>query len=1001
MKKIYYKIYCILCLLIFSAVTVFGQTGSITGRVLDDVGLPVPGTTIAVEGTSIAASTDGNGYYIIKNISNGTYNLKAQFIGFATQTLSVTVNNAATIVNFSLKQSATSLDEVVIVGYGTLRKTDVTGSISTVTTKDFNKGSVTNPEQLIAGKVAGVQVLSSGGAPGASTRILIRGGASLNASNDPLFVIDGVPVDNNGIAGLANPLSTINQQDIESITIQKDASAAAIYGNRASNGVVIITTKKGASGGNVKAEFNTLQSLSNKIGIVDVLNAQEYKYALGEYVKSGKGNPASLAYIGNANTNWQDAIYQQAFKTDNTVSFSGGVKWLPYRLSVGYLDEDGILKTSNFNRISGALNINPKFFNNHLSVNINIKGTLTKSRFANNGAIGAAIAFNPTQPVYAPNVYDASQPTSATNYHLGGYFEWVDPNGTPVLLATKNPLSMLLQEINTSKANRSLGNLQLDYKFHFLPELHANLNLGYDISESDGRDAFYPTLASVYATKGQLSYYWQDKKNKLMDFYLNYAKDLSAIQSHIDVTAGYSYQDWLRNTPGMVIKTNTNPDVVANPSKTQNTMISYFGRVNYSFKDRYALTATMRADGSSRFSKDNRWGYFPSAAFAWSVNKEAFLENSTTVSDLKLRLGYGKTGQQDIVSNDYPYLAKYNQSATGSLYPFGDTWYTMLRPDAYDENIKWEETSQYNIGLDYGFANNRIYGSIDYFIKKTNDLISVVAPPAGSNFKNLLTTNVGNIEAKGIEFNINVNALKTKNFNWSFNFNATHYDNKVTNLTLTGVDDPVGVPISTSFTGESLQYNTVGYAPFTYYVKKQLYGEDGKPLEGQYADLDGDGKGGGEGDFYHYKSYYPDVLLGFTNNLTFKKATLSFTLRSNLGGYNYNSIAAGTGNGSALAFANFLGNASGSIRDTRFLTNQQYSDIYVEKASFLRIDNANLVYNFGKVSNNLTLALQANVQNVFLISGYSGLDPEITNNGIDVNVYPRPRIYSVGVNVGF
>jgi len=1005
MRKNIQKKFICLCIIMQAALMGLAQTGSISGKVVNQDQKALQGVSIILEGTTSGAITGANGDFKITAIKPGAYTVRAQFVGYTAQQSTVRVREGNTEVNFQLKVEATSLNEVVVIGYGTQRKKDLTGSIATVTEKDFNPGSLTSPAQLISGKVAGVQVISSGGAPGAGNTIRIRGGASLNASNDPLIVIDGVPVDNKGISGISNPLSLINPNDIESFSILKDASAAAIYGSRASNGVIIITTKKGVAGGELKVNFNSLQSLSNKTGIVDVLSADEYRTNLQQYLEKTENDPAArqakLSLMGNANTNWQNEIYQTAFKTDNTLSFTGGIKALPYRLSVGYLNEDGILKTSNFNRVSGSLNLSPKFFDDHLSININLKGSLTQSRFANTGAIGAAVAFNPTQPVHV-NQYDLNQPLSAINTNLGGYFEWVDKNGVPLQLAGKNPVSILEQEHNTAEANRSIGNIQLDYKFHFLPDLHANLNLGYDISKSHGTDIMPVTMASAYSLKGTTSKYSQTKHNKLLDFYFNYVKDLGAISSRIDATAGYSYQDFIRDEPAVQYVSGVGNDPARNPNKTQNTLVSYFGRLNYSFKNRYVLTGTIRTDGSSRFAPGNRWGVFPSGAFAWDIKQESFAKNFKALSLIKLRLGYGKTGQQDLTSNDYPYLAGYNMSDDASSFPFGNTWYNILRPSAYDQNIKWEQTTTLNVGIDFGFAEDRISGSVDYFIKKTNNLISRVITATGSNFSNILLTNVGDMENKGIEFNLNVIPVRSKNVNWSLNFNATHYDNKITNLTLSGVDDPTspGTPAgATSFIGTSLQYHKVGYAPYTYYVQKQVYDAQGKPVEGSYADVNADGKVD-EADFYHDKSPNPTLLLGLSSNITYKKVSLGFTMRANLGAYNYNSVAANTGYGEALSFANFLGNASSSIKQTGFLHNQQTSDYYIEKASFLRMDNINLAYNLGAIGKKVNLLLSANVQNVFVITDYSGLDPEVFN-GIDNNFYPRPRIFSLGINLEF
>lgn len=1005
MKKSLKKELFLLFLLVQATLIGFAQTGSASGNIVNQNNQALQGVSVVLQGTTLGALTDLKGNFKITGIKPGSYILTTRLIGYSSEQSKVRITEGNIEVNFQLKIEATSLDEVVVIGYGTEKKKDLTGAVATLSEKDFNKGPITSPAQLISGKMAGVQVISSGGSPGAANTIRIRGGASLNASNDPLIIIDGVPIDDKGISGISNPLSLINPNDIESFSILKDASATAIYGSRGSNGVIIISTKKGEIGGPLKVNFNSTESIANKSSIVDVLSADEYRTKFQQYLEKTENDPAARQYklslMGDANTNWQNEIYHPAFKTDNILSFSGGIKSLPYRFSIGYLNENGILKTSNFNRLSGSLNLSPKIFDDYLSVSIHLKGTLTQTRFANLGAIGSAVAFNPTRPVYT-NHYDPNKPLSSTNTNLGGYFEWVDDNGIPLQLAGKNPVSMLEQENNSAEANESIGNIQLDYKFHFLPDLHANLNVGYDVSKSHGTDILPATLASVYTLKGTTSKYSQTKQNKLLDFYFNYVKDISSISSRIDATAGYSYQDFIRDEPAVQFTSGVGNDPARNPFKTQNTLVSYFGRLNYSFKDRYILTGTIRTDGSSRFAPDNRWGTFPSAALAWNIKQESFAKNLKAISLLKLRLGYGKTGQQDISSNDYPYLAGYNRSDDASSFPFGDTYYNMLRPSAYDQNIKWEETTTFNVGIDFGFANNRIGGSIDYFIKKTNNLISKVVTATGSNFSNILLTNVGDMENKGIEFNLNVIPVSSKNINWELNFNATHYNNKITNLTLSGVDDPTSPGTAagaTSFIGTSLQYHKVGYAPYTYYVQKQLYDAAGKPVEGSYADINGDGKVD-EKDFYHDKSPNPTLLLGLSSRVTYKKVSLGFIMRANLGAYNYNWVAANTGYGDALSFANFLGNASSSMTKSDFSHIQQTSDYYIEKASFLRMDNIDLSYNIGKIGKVVNMSVSANVQNVFVVTNYSGLDPEVLN-GIDQNFYPRPRIFSLGINIGF
>ncbi|ARS35572.1 SusC/RagA family TonB-linked outer membrane protein [Pontibacter actiniarum] len=956
------------------------QEQTVRGTVTDDSGIPLPGVAVVVKGTTRGTSTDLNGNFSIAVPANAT--LVFNYIGFSSR--EVVVGNQATI-DVSLKPDTKALQEVVVVGYGTQKKSDLTGAVTAVTEEDFQDGQVTTPEQLISGKVAGVQITSNSGAPGAGSRIRIRGGASLNASNDPLIVIDGVPVDNDQVAGSANPLNFINPDDIASMNILKDASATAIYGSRASNGVIIVTTKSGKAGDKMRINFSTKHSISTVNKEVDVLSADEFRKVVME-----QGTPEQQELLGEANTNWQDRIYREAYTTDNNLSVSGSLKNLPYRVSVGYLNQEGVLKTSAFERVTAAVKLTPTFLDDHLKVDVNVKGAKTNSRFADIGAIGAAVAFDPTQPVYQDNAF-------------GGYFEWTDVSGNPITIATRNPLSMLKQKRDEGEVLRSIGNVQLDYKFHFLPELRANLNLGYDISESEGITRSPGTMAAEYYERGSVKEYEEDRTNKLLDFYLNYNKELPGIASRIDATAGYSYQDFLIKKPAFATFRD-NGDVRKKadpfPFETQNTLVSFFGRVNYAFKDRYMLTATVRRDGSSRFSEDNRWGTFPSMALAWRIVEESFLKNSTVVSDLKLRVGYGITGQQDISDNDYPFLARYTSSDNASMYRLGDMYYLLLRPEEYDRNLKWEETETYNAGIDFGFLNNRLYGSLDYYNRKTDDLLSIIAVPAGTNLTNLLLTNVGSIDSEGLEAVLNFVAIDKEDLGWTVGVNGSWNRNEITKLNTVKDENSVGVlegDISGA-TGRKIQIHSVGYAPYSYYVHKQVYDDNGKPIEGLYADLNEDGIVN-DADRYRYKNPEPQFYFGFNSQLNYKNWSLGLLMRASLNNYVYNNVYSNNAAYDVFQAGEYLANMVGNVYETEFNTRQYESDYYIENASFLRMENISLGYNFGKILNDkANLRLNANVQNVFTVTKYDGLDPEIAG-GIDNNFYPRPTVYTVGLNL--
>ena len=978
--------------LLFLSITGYSQEKVITGKVTDSKdGSAMQGVTVAAKGSSTGTQTKVDGTYQL-SVSSSTTILVFSFVGYDQQEVSIKGSS----VDIKLVNTNTTLGEVVVTGYGTTRKKDLTGSIATVTSREFIKGAITTPEQLIAGKVPGVSIISNGGQPGSGSTIRIRGGSSLSASNDPLIVVDGVPLDNGGIAGGNNPLSFINANDIESFTVLKDASAAAIYGTRAANGVIIITTKKGRSD-KLKVSFSTVNSISSNTKQVDVLNADEVRS-----IVNSLGTTDKIAQLGTANTNWQDQIYQSAFGTDNNVSLTGGVKGLPYRLSLGYLNQEGVLKTDHLEKFSAAVVLNPVLFDKHLKIDLNLKASQQKYRFANQGAIGAAINFDPTKPVYSDSK------------RYGGYWEWLDPNpgatyGHPWNRAGRNPVAMLNDREDNSNSKRSIGNLQADYKLHFLPDLHVNINLGYDVSEGTGTIFVSDSSSLQYSTGGENNQYRQTKANYVTEFYLNYIKDLTSIKSRIDATAGYSY-NYYRTTNYNYASYNArgvkfpNTDPAFPFDKPAHTLLSFFGRVNYTYDTKYLLTATLRRDGSSRFSPDNRWGFFPSVAVAWKVKSEDFLADNSTISDLKLRIGYGVTGQQDGIGN-YDYLSYYAQSGNGAQYYFGNTYYKMFRPGGFYADRKWEETSTTNIALDYGFLNNRITGSIDFYLKKTKDLLNSVPQPAGTNFSAYILANVGSMENKGVEFSINAQPVRNQDLTWDVSFNATYNKNTITNLTVVP-DDPnyIGFPTTNISGSQGFAFiNAVGGSKSTFYLYHQIYDNAGKPIEGLLEDLNRDGIIN-ENDKYKGKRANPDMFYGFSTYLTYKKWNAGLVMRASFNNYVYNNVYSNNGRLIQILNAYVLGNASTNYLETQFTGNteqQPLSDYYINNASFLKMDNLNVGYNFGGVlRDKTTLRANLSVQNVFVITNYKGLDPEI-GNGVDNNFYPRPRIIALGLYFDF
>ncbi len=966
----------------------------ITGIITDDKNIPVAGASIVVKGTPTGVVSNQDGRFELSVPENAV--IVISYIGFFTQEIPVMNKSVFQVV---LKEDAQLLNEVLVIGYGTMKKNDLTGSITAIDSKKFSKGVVSNAASLITGKVAGVQITSNGGRAGDGNRIRIRGGASLNASNDPLIVIDGVPIDNGTISGMTNPLSTINPNDIESMNVLKDASATAIYGSRASNGVIIITTKKGSADQKFKIDFSSNNSISTIARKVELMSSDEFREAVArEAAKNPLTEQMYVGYLGTANTDWQKEIFRAAFTTDNNISISDNFKgYLPYRISGGFISQDGILKTDNMKRGTLSINLSPTMFDKHLSVNVNLKGTYSHSRFGNGDAIGAALRMDPTKPVKADG-YD--------NYN--GYWNWMEGSTSNVnTLATKNPVALLYGKDDQADVYRSIGNMQIDYKFHFLPELRANLNLGYDISQGKGDKYIQPWSPDKYAQHGEYSQFKQDKQNLLFEYYFNYSKEFNE-NNRLDVMAGYTYQDWKTTTYSYAVMDYAKENVITAastfPSTTvQNTLISFFGRLNYSFMNKYLLTATLRRDGSSRFGSENRWGTFPSVALAWRMKDEEFLKNVNFLSSLKLRLGYGVTGQQDGIGN-YDHIAKYGYSDPTARVQFGNQFYYLWRPDGYDPQRKWEQTATTNIGIDWGVNENKFFGSIDLYYKHTTDLLNEIPVPMGSNFVNKIIKNIGSLDNKGIEANFGYVAIDSKDIRWDLGFNITYNHSEITKLSLNDgpESDYVGALVGgiSGGTSNTIQIQAVGYAPNTFYVYKQLYDINGNPIEGAYADLNENGRLD-DGDLYKYKSPNPDVYMGFNTSFSYKKWTLSTALRASLGNYVYNNVNSDLGNYSqTLNPNNFLMNTVKDINNTGFFTRQLLSDYYIQNASFLKMDYLQIGYDFGKVAKVADLKLNFSIQNVFTITKYNGIDPEIAG-GIDNNFYPNPRTFSLGLSLNF
>lgn len=966
------------------AFNVYGQEVTVTGKVTDaGDGSAMPFVTVAVLNTSLGTVTDMNGFYSIKVRKGGV--LSFSFVGYFTQEILV---QDQTTINVALQSSTTALDEIVVIGYGVVKKSDATGSISTVSSKDFNRGAITTPQELLVGKSAGVVITTSGGAPGSGSTIRIRGGSSLNASNDPLIIIDGIPIDNNNVAGSSNFLSFVNPNDIESFTVLKDASATAIYGSRASNGVILITTKKAAAGAPLQFTYNGSTSVSAASKFLDVYSGDMMRQLAYEY--KDIYSVESFGALGPENTNWQKEIFRSAVSHDHNVGLTGSYKSLPYRVSLGYTDQQGILRNTDMQRFTGALSLNPSFLQNTLKVNVNAKGMSTNHNFGDDGAVGSAVRMSPTHPVMD------GKPASS------GYFQWSNYGAN---LGTPNPVQQALAVDNTSTVNRFIGNIQLDYQMPFLTDLRANLNVATDIAKSEGINNRPVTTPSVLTSPlwGRRSNYSSKNQNDLIDFYLNYTKDLSSINSRIDATAGYSWQHFQvegdRYTRGWTSKEQPYQKTDSSAYINENFLVSFFGRVNYVLADKYMLTLTLRNDGSSRFSEDNRWGIFPAAAFAWRINNESFMQNFSKLSDLKLRLGWGVTGQQDVGSY-YPYMARYVASSQGSYYLVDGEYIPTLRPDAYDPDIKWEETTTQNIGLDFGFFNNRVSGSVDLYKRVTEDLLNEVTVPTGSNFSNRLLTNVGSLENTGVEVALNLIPVSKKDMSLNIGLNLTYNQNEITKLLISDDPDFIGVLYGDAFTGQN-QVTRVGYPARSFFVNKQVYDANGKPIEGLYVDLSGQGGvvGGDNADKYIYKNPAPDFLYGFSFRFAYKNFDVAASARASIGNYVYNAVAAGSSFDQMYQIG-YWRNMPTALSDTRFVKRQFTSDYFVENGSYFKLDNFSMGYQFDNIYQKMNARVSFTVQNMFTVTKYSGLDPEVFS-GIDNNFYPRPRTFLVGLSLGF
>ena len=975
-----------------------------SGKIIDASNNQVmPGVSVTIVGTTTGTFTDSDGVFILKNVKSGNA-VSFSFLGYKTETIVYDNQQNSTI---SLQLEGQGIEEVVVIGYGKVKKKDATGAVTQISSKDFNKGATPTVENLLNGRVAGLQI-NTGGGPASGSAIRIRGGASINASNDPLIVVDGLPISNDTPAGSRNFLATLDPNTIESITVLKDASATAIYGSRASNGVIIITTKKG--GKTLKVDYNFQYGSGKHYRKIDVLSSDEFVNTIRQYQPTrlnelGVDDPTTTVsddpLTPNViegriiyNTDWQEELFKRTDYVNNNLNISGSLfDAIPARLSLGNTYQEGLILTDRFNRTSAGLNLSPSLLKDHLKLTLNANYSNEKNNFAKT-PIGGAVRFDPTKPIYN------------LGSQWGGYYEHTAGgalNGN-LLNGGRNPIAEILQSTNNGKVNRILGNFQIDYKMHFLPELRAVVNLGYDSSKGEGVSTVAKNSAvsdgnggrALSDKFGENSEYNSTFTNKLLDAYFVYNKTFSKLE--FEGTAGYSYQKFQaeRFSSGNKLNPNSVADV---DTATDKVLIGFFARTNFTYNDKYLLTLTYRRDGTSVFVKENQFGNFPAASFAWKLNNE-FFKDSKTISDLKLRLGWGISGQQDLGRNDYFQQQYISSQTNGSQYTFGNTPIVIGLPKDYNTKLKWEETTTYNLGLDYGFFNNRISGSIEGYYKVSNDLLFNAPFPDGSNFANNGPQNIGSLDIKGVELNLNADLVKKQDFTWNVNFNASKFERRIKELKTVNNTPTGGIG---GGTGGNIQVFSEGWTPNSFYVYKQLYNTDGTPIQGAFSDLNGDNIIN-EKDKYIYKNTDPDVLMGFQSTMNYKNIDFSFNLRASIGNRMYNNVNSANAYTGLLVDNDVLANIPASTFDTNFTNsgnNVIFSDHYIENASFLKMDNITLGYTFPKwLEGKASVRLSAGVQNAFVITKYSGLDPEVFN-GIDNTIYPRQRQILFGANIKF
>ncbi|MBR5384992.1 MAG: SusC/RagA family TonB-linked outer membrane protein [Bacteroidales bacterium] len=972
----------------------------VRGVIVDATG-PVVGATVLEKGTTNGVSTGLDGEWTLSVQGAGAV-IEVSCIGYASQEFRASAVPARIV----LSEDSEFLDDVVVIGYGTVKKSDLTGSVATVRADEINKGVITTPADLLRGKSAGLVVTSGSGMPGSGATIRIRGGSSINDdANTPMIVIDGLPVSNGDIDGMSDPLSSINPGDIESFTVLKDASATAIYGSRASNGVIVITTKKGSASGSAvphvsvdfTASVNTIAKYNDLLDADGIISLIRTFYGMGSTAEANLGLTGSDGVQTLYNTDWQKQIYQAAPTYDGNISLSGKAGFLPYRVSGGFTSQEGTLKGSKMNRGTLSVNLSPSFFDKHLTVNLNGKGTIARNWYANQDAISAANHYDPTKPVY----------NDIPGANLNGYTTWYDRSGNINTMATMNPVALLAAKDDNATTRRFIGNAQFDYKLHGFEDLRLNLNLGLDWARSEGiTDIAQGSEASYHNTNqsggGSHKDFDYTRRNTTLEFYADYNKILDG-KHNIDIMGGYSWQRFYNANSSTETRISDGSLLNFEEGKGELFLISFFGRANYGYLDKYLFTATLRADGTSRF-QNHKWGIFPSVAFAWNARKEEFITFPEDLSTLKVRLSWGETGQQD-VGDYYDTFATFYNNQLGSYYYFNGRLIQPISALGYSADLRWETTATYNAGIDLGFWNDRLTASLDVYKRDTRDILNYIPVPALSNLTNYLNTNIGSMTNKGVELDVNAILIDKRDMSWTAGINMAYNHNRITKLTASE-ENATGVETGgiAGGTGNNVQMHQVGHAMRSFYVYQQVYDTDGKPVSGAYVDRNDDGVIDADDKYFFHKPD-ADVTLGFNTSFTYGNWTAALSGHASIGNYVYYNAASDNEMLADLWTNSFISNRMASARESMFTQAQFLSDYYVRNGSFLKLDNFTLGYTFPTLFKMgayraASLNVFGTVQNICTLTGYKGIDPEVYG-GIDGALYPRPRTYVLGLKFNF